>query len=180
MYFFNKWQWVGGKAGTRVHESQSSSVPPCCTYPRRSGTSPAVERLALNSTVPLQPCLTSGLCLEAKSARKILGYMVVHRPLGSQLISAPLERYIALCHSSALHLQYWSHTSLLQRQVGQCEATLQEPKGRVREKNYSSQPPPQSYGLSSSSPLFFYACSWCIGMCRDTWTPYWEWILSSH
>ena len=70
----------------------------------------------------------------------MLGYMVLHRPLGSELISAPLERYIPLRHSSALHSQYWSHTTVLERQVWQCEAILQGPKGRVRE-NYYSQPP---------------------------------------
>lgn len=61
-----------------------------------------VERLPLNLAVLLNPCLTLGLCLEAKSPREVLWYTVLHRPLGSELISAPLKRYIPLCHSSAV------------------------------------------------------------------------------
>lgn len=39
---------------------------------------------------------------------------------------------------------------------------------------------PQSYGLLTSFSLFLYTHSWRVGMSRDTLTPYWEWILSSH
>lgn len=62
----------------------------------------------------------------------MLGYTVLHRLWGNELISAPLGRYIPLCHFSALHSQNWSHTSVLDRQLGQCESTLNEPKGSKR------------------------------------------------
>lgn len=73
--------------------------------PRRSATSPAVGRQALNSFGPLQSCLALRLCLVAKSPREMLGYMALHRPLDQWALSCTLRKIYshAIVQPSSTH-----------------------------------------------------------------------------
>ena len=75
-------------------------------------------------------------------------------------------------HSTGLAHPCWKGGAIWSHITGAQEKS-------VREELFSSATP-QSYGLSSFSSHFLYAHSWRVGMSKDTWTPYWEWILSSY